>query len=118
MNPTLQWTMFAGVVCAIAFAFATFAKTADVNRLQLEHGNMVTTEQFDQFSIEVYYRSYYDTLDRIFHAEANGQDALAEELKRNLERIRAKICAVEPEWERCEQASKVSAAFETKGYGV
>ncbi len=39
MSPTLQWSMFVGIVAAIAFVFSTFAKTADVDKLELEHGN-------------------------------------------------------------------------------
>lgn len=101
MNPTLQWSMFVGVIVAISVAFGTFATTGDIGKLEAEHSNMVTSVEFNEFSIEVYYRSYYDTLDRIYHAKANGQDALAQELERRLEQIRAKICALEPEWERC-----------------
>ena len=101
MNPTLLYSMFTGIVVAIVFAFTTFAKSSDLDRLAAEHSNMVTSEEFNEFSIEVYYRSYYETLDRIYHARANGQDALAQELERRLEQIRAKICALEPEWERC-----------------
>lgn len=101
MNPTLLYSMFTGIVVAIVFAFTTFAKSSDLDRLAAEHSNLVTTQQFNEFSIEVYYRSFYDTLDRIFHAKANGQDELAVELERRLEQIKAKICALEPEWERC-----------------
>ncbi len=58
-------------------------------------------------SVTVYYGQYYDNLDRIVHAESANQTSFATELKRRNEHLKAAICAVEPEWERCRTSAAV-----------
>ena len=62
----------------------------------------VGVEQFEDLSVEVFYNQYYNTLDRLRAAEREGDSSYALELTRRLERLKAKICKVEPEWERCD----------------
>ena len=63
----------------------------------------VGVEQFEDLSVEVFFQQYYDTLDRKMAAERNGDLEYAVELTRRLERLKSKICKVEPDWERCDR---------------
>lgn len=63
----------------------------------------VGIEQFEDLSVEVFFQQYYDTLDRKNAAERNGDFDYALELTRRLERLKSKICKVEPDWERCDR---------------
>jgi len=65
--------------------------------------NFVTVSEFNAVTVELLYDQYWTTLDRISKARANGQTDYEQELARRLEELRAKICEVEPEWERCEK---------------
>ena len=65
--------------------------------------NFVTTSQFEDFVVDEWYDSYYEMLDKVAHAESEGNVELALEFSRRLERIKAKICEADPEWERCKE---------------
>jgi len=80
------WTMIAGTALAIIYMFNTF----------------VTAGEFQEYVTEEYYDSYYALLDRQTDAIENGQVELAEEFGRRLEKLKAKICEEDSEWERCE----------------
>lgn len=77
--------MIAGTVIAVVYMFTNF----------------VTAATFSEFQIVVYYDSYYALLERRNDARDAGNDAYAEELERQMERVKAKICEDDPEWERC-----------------
>lgn len=79
--------MLAGTVVAVVYMFTTFVTVADFNELK----------------VEVYYSQFYETIDRLRDAESNGEQEYSRELERRLERLKAKICEVEPEWERCDK---------------
>ena len=73
-------------------------------------GGMVTLDSryaamsdLKTLTVEVLYNSYNDNRDRLREAEARGDEEYARELRRRLEQIRAKICAHEPTWERCDE---------------
>jgi len=87
MNVNLSgiWTMIAGTVIAVVYMFTNF----------------VTMAQFSDLKLDLDYDSYYEMLDRHAHAIEQGHDALAAEYSRRLERIKARICESDPEWERC-----------------
>ncbi len=87
LNISGIWTMLAGTVIAVVYMFTTFVTVADFNELK----------------VEVYYSQFYETIDRLRDAEANGEQEYSRELERRLERLKAKICDVEPEWERCDK---------------
>jgi hypothetical protein len=65
-------------------------------------GRYVIASQFEQLSIDIYYAQFYDRLDDYEEALAEGRPELAEEYKRQMERIKAKICEADPQWERCD----------------
>ena len=65
-------------------------------------GEYVTAGAFEQMSVDMWYGQYYDRLDDYDEAIAEGNEELAEEYKRQMERIKAKICKVDPDWERCD----------------
>ncbi len=80
------WIMLAGTATAIIWMFTTFASAADLNELKTE----------------LAYSSYYSLLERHQDATDAGRDELAAEFARQMERLRAKICEEDPEWERCD----------------
>ncbi len=82
--------MIAGTVIAVVYMFTNF----------------VTMSQFSDLKLDLDYDSYYEMLDRHAHATAEGNDALAAEYSRRLERIKARICEEDPEWERCDGISE------------
>ena len=73
---------------AVVWITTTFASSAEV----------------DDIKIDIAYGQFYDRLDDYDEAIAEGRSELAREYKRQMERLRAKICAVDPEWERCNRA--------------
>lgn len=73
--------------------------------VQVMDSRYVASEQFSDFSAEVYFSQYYETIDRIRAAKDNGENDYAKELEHRLERLKAKICKVEPSWERCPKKS-------------
>jgi hypothetical protein len=64
----------------------------------------VASKSFDSLSVEIFYDRYYDTEDRI-NDRKDDPDADLTDLKRRLERLRSKICKIEPEWEQCKGQS-------------
>lgn len=79
------WTMLAGTAVAVVYMFNTFVSAAT----------------FNEFQTDIFYIQYYELLEKKAHAEEDGHEGLAEELDRQMERLRAKICEQDPEWERC-----------------
>ncbi len=79
------WTMIVGTAVAITWMFTHF----------------VTSDEFQEYVTEEYYEKYYLVLDRVRRANERGNEELAIEMERTLERIRTKICKEDPEWERC-----------------
>ena len=57
--------------------------------------------EVQQVATDMWYGQYYDRLDDYEEALDEGREELAAEYKRQMERLKAKICAREPEWERC-----------------
>ena len=86
LNLGLMWTAITTTVGVILWMFTTFATAADVDELKL---NML-------------YGQYYDRLDDYEEALDEGRDRLADEYKRQMERIKGQICEEDPEWERCD----------------
>ena len=93
--------MIAGTAAAVVWMFTQFASVDQVNELAEDHKRFVSSEEFQEYVTEEYYETYYLVLDRVRRAESQGNIDLAEELSRRLEKIKAKICAEDPEWERC-----------------
>ena len=83
------WTMLTGSVLCVVYMFNTFATASEVE------------QKVGQLELSISYGQYYDRLDDFDEATDEGRDELAEEYKRQMERIKAKICAADPEWERC-----------------
>ena len=81
------WTMLAGTAMAVAWMFATFASAADLNDVK----------------VSVWYGQFYDRLDDRDEAVDEGNEELAKEYERQMEKLLAQICEVDPEWERCKE---------------
>lgn len=78
--------LISATAAAVIWMYATFASSAEV----------------DQLKIDIAYGQYYDRLDDYDEAVAEGNDELAEEYERQMERLKAVICEHNKEWERCE----------------
>ena len=85
INLGLIWAAITTTVTAVLWMFATFASAAEVDALRLQ----------------IDYNAYYDRLDDLQETEAEGNEELAAEYRRQMERIKARICKSDPEWERC-----------------
>ena len=84
------WTMLVGTALAIVYMFNTF----------------VTVSEFESLATDLQYDQYYDFLIKRENALADGNQVFAEEISRRMERLRAKICKVDPEWERCDGSTE------------
>jgi len=87
INVTLVWTAITTTVAAVLWMFTAFASASEVEEIR----------------IDVAYGQYYDRLDDYEEALDEGREELAAEYKRQMERLRAKICEADPEWERCKK---------------
>ncbi len=87
INMGTIWTMLAGTVVAVVYMFTNFVSAAD----------------FDEFKVDIYYGQFYDLLERFEDAVDDDRPELAGEFERQMERLKAKICEGDPEWERCEK---------------
>lgn len=86
LNMGLLWGTVTTTVGAVLWMFSTFATAAEVSEIQLD----------------IAYGQYYDRLDDYDEAIAEGNHELAAEYLRQMERLKAKICEQDPEWERCD----------------
>jgi len=78
-------TLMAAVASSVVWMYATFASAAEV----------------EEIHTDLAYGQYYDRLDDYDEAMSEGNVALAQEYARQMERLKAKICEADPEWERC-----------------
>jgi len=65
-------------------------------------GEYVTVSQMQDLSVDIWYGQFFDRLDDLDESKAEGNDRLVDLYTRQLQRLLAKICAVEPEFEYCE----------------
>lgn len=89
INLASIWTMLTGTALVIAYAFNTFATASEVK------------SQIIPLKLAVWYGQYYDRLDDFDEAVAEGNENLAKEYARQMEKLKAQICEEDPEWERC-----------------
>lgn len=87
VNLALVWGAITMTVSAVLWMMSAFASAAEV----------------DQLKVEIAYGQYYDRLDDYEEALEEERDELAEEYYRQMERLKAKICEDDPEWERCDE---------------
>ena len=73
-------------VSALLWMFATFATASEVAELK----------------VSVWYGQFYDRLDDYDEAIDEGNEELAKEYKRQMERLKTKICEADKSWERCD----------------
>lgn len=90
LNIGSVWAIVVGLVAAVVFVFNEFARAEDVNL------------KFGALELDIAYGQYYDRLDDYDEAVSEGNLDLAAEYRRQMERLRAKICESDPEWERCD----------------
>lgn len=86
LNDKLNFGLVGVTASAVVWMFTQFASAADV----------------EDIAVDVAYGQYYDRLDDFDEAVSEGNTALAAEYARQMERLKAKICEADPEWERCD----------------
>ena len=88
---------------SIATIVAVFALCGSVfGGIQIADTRYVSAQSFDAFTVEIFYEQYYKAEDRLIDAQDDDDDPdRINELDRRLERLRAKICKIEPDWEQC-----------------
>lgn len=96
INLAAIWTAVTTTVGAVIFMFNTFASAAYVDEKIAE---LHSTD--NEIKLAQWYQLYYALFDDYEESVDEGRMQLAEEYKRQMEKWRAKICAVEPTWERC-----------------
>ncbi len=103
------WTMISGTILAVVYMFTSFVgiegnnQYHDSQNAAIETYHATQLEEQGEFRLSIYYDQYYSLLKDYNTAMAAGQTAYAEELSRQMERIKAKICEADPEWERCDE---------------
>ncbi len=107
--------MISGTALLVVYMFTSFI-TTDANGQADERQNIVNDARYlaidayhkvneasqEEFRASVYYDQYYRLLSDYNNALAAGQIAYAEELARQMERVKARICKADPSWERCD----------------
>jgi len=88
---------------ALATAAAAAALIGTVfGGVQVADSRYVQVSQFAQYAVEDFYDKFYEAEDRKIAAEASGDEKAAREAQRDMERLKAKICDIDPKWERCD----------------
>ena len=94
----LLWGAITTTVTAVLWMFSTFASASD-----LEAFKQSQAQEFIEIKIDQWYGQFYDRLDDYEEALSEDRDELADEYKRQMERLKAQICEHDPEWERCDE---------------
>lgn len=89
LNDKLNFGLVGVTASAVVWMFTQFASASEVEAI----------------AVDVAYGQYYDRLDDYDEAVAEGNTALAAEYARQMERLKAKICEADPEWERCDDGT-------------
>lgn len=85
LTDKVNLALISGTACAVIWMFTTFASASEVEEIHLD----------------ISYGQFYDRLDDYDEAVDEGNEELAKEYARQMERLKAKICESDPEWERC-----------------
>ncbi len=64
-------------------------------------GNFVSASDFESYIVEDFYEKYFDMEDALEDAEDEGDEDEVRQLERNMARLKAKICAIESQWQEC-----------------
>ncbi len=100
-NLVMVWTMLVGTATAIVWMFTQFASAERVDALELTHNTFVTSSEFQEYVLSDMYDSFYDFIDRLHKFTEQENEDMMLQIERQLSRLRAKICAQDPEWEEC-----------------
>ena len=82
--------LMTAVAASVIWMFTTFVKAEEFHK------------EISEINVMVAYGQYYDRLDDYDEAVAEGNEELAKEYARMMEKLKAEICEHDPEWERCE----------------
>lgn len=78
-------------VAAVIWMFSTFVRAEEFH------------QKITDITVAIAYGQYFDRLDDYDEAVAEGNEELAREYARQMERLKAEICEHDPQWERCDE---------------
>lgn len=61
----------------------------------------VAASELKSLSVEIFYREFWDAEERLRDAKERGDQQAIKDQQHRLERLKAKICSIEPNWQRC-----------------
>lgn len=116
LNVILMGSLVSATAATLVYVFTAFV-TVDANTKSDEKQDIVNDARYlaidayhkvneastEDFRASIYYDQYYRLLRDYNAALSAGQQAYAEELSRQMERVKAKICKADPSWERCDE---------------
>jgi hypothetical protein len=97
LNIGMLWAAVSGTAGLCVWALTHFAAADDLKELEDK-----VFQADAEILLQMDYSAYYDRLDDYEETLEEGRDGLAAEYKRQMERIRARICEQDPQWERCD----------------
>ena len=108
INFAMIWGAIVATAGVITYAFDNFVEADELAATEktLTEKFLSTekalTEKLEQQQLRAAYGQFYDRLDDYDEAVDEENDRLAAEYLRQMEVLRSEICALDPEWERCE----------------
>ena len=116
LNIILMGSLVSATAATLVYVFTSFVTVAantqaddkqdilnDARYLAIDAYHKVVELSQEEFSASIYYDQYYRLLRDYNAALVASQGAYAEELSRQMERVKAKICKADPSWERCDE---------------
>lgn len=90
---------------AVVYAFTTFADADDIDAVRQEHRKDIKLHDkyIKSIQLDQWFSQFYARLDSRDASSKAGNKALVAEYERQMERLKARICEVDAEWERCNE---------------
>ena len=108
LNTGSIWTMITGIALTIVYAFNSFVGADENDKFHVliaaanDQYHETQEQSTSEFRTDIYYSQFYELLEKREAALRNGNTEFANELARQMERLKAKICKQDPDWERCD----------------
>lgn len=83
----------------------TMTATALVGGYAWLSTEFVSSRDFSDLAIEIYFDQYYELEDRLERAENDDDEEKVDELEHRIEKLILKICKLEPGWRECPTSS-------------
>ena len=71
--------------------------------VQIADERYVNDSDFKSFAVEAFYEKFFANEDLMLEARRRGDVEAERKYQRNMERLKAKICGIDPNWTRCSE---------------